>query len=96
MTDIETKEAMRASWNKGWEEAKAEASDAMRKYQEALHIFISEDNEFDGWMETGGCMTAFPLIQEWTETKQRLAAARKEFSQKREALDNYLLRMEKA
>lgn len=96
MTDIETKEAMRASWVEGYETAKMKVSFAFAAYDAAIGAFEAEEVLYSAHIDQTGQAIGYHGFNSWGFARNAMTRARLQMMEARNELDSYVQRMEQA
>lgn len=96
MTDIETREAMRASWLSGFADRKISVSVALASYSDALSAFEAEEVAYASHIDATGQAIGYPGFTAWCAARTGLEAARNAMMAAQNELSNFFQRMENA
>ena len=96
MTDIETREAMRASWLSGFADRKISVSAALASYSDALSAFEAEEVAYASHIDATGQAVGYPGFAAWCVARTGLETARNATLIAQNELNAFLERMETA
>jgi hypothetical protein len=96
MTDIETREAMRASWLDGFSDRKISVSVALAAYANALSAFEAEEVAYASHIDATGQAIGYPGFTAWCAARAGLETARNAMMAAQNELNNFFARMEDA
>ena len=96
MTDIETREAMRASWLDGFSDRKIRMSVALAAYADAISAFEAEEMAYEAHIDATSQAVGYPGFTAWCAARAALETARNATLIARDELNGFLERMENA
>jgi hypothetical protein len=96
MTDIETKDAMRASWIDGFSDRKIRMSVALAAYADALSAFEAEEMAYASHIDATSQAVGYPGFTAWCAARTALETARNAMRVAQDELNGFLERMENA
>ena len=96
MTDIETIEAMRASWLSGFADRKISVSVALATYADALSAFEAEEVAYASHIDATGQAIGYPGFTAWCAARAAVETARNAMRVAQNELNNFFARMENA